>query len=289
VVPRLIFWRLPEGDIHFPPGTDLMLQICHAPLDFAATEPLEHPLGNAPATILHANGKPAADIINIAIISTREELERAFRTAGWSDTHELTAKSFKRLYGAFARMHTYPEAPVSPMFYEGRRPDLVFQKSLNTLAKRHHVRFWRHIWKGTEYWLGAATHDVAMQIEWRRLNFTHWIDPNIDRERSILRNDLRAAACISGQTLIARPSEARRDDAGPRRTDGHLLLLTLQPCRATAVKAERPNRQPRSHLHLGVRRVTLEMRNYALRGNPYYYFTKALRTRRQHPDALMIR
>lgn len=289
VVPRLVFWRLPDGDIDYAPGTDLMLQICHVPLEWQAPDPVDHPLARLPATILQANGKPAADILNVAIAGTREQLEGAFRAAGWNDTHELNAQSFKRLYGAFARMHTYPEAPVSPMLYEGRLPDVVFQKSLNTLAKRHHVRFWRHTWEGADYWLGAATHDVAMQIEWRRLNFTHWIDPNIDRERNILRNDLQAAACISRQTLVSRPTEERRETAGPRRTDGHLLLLTLQPCSATAASPERPNRRPRSHLHRGVRRVTLEMRNYALRGNPYYYASQLVRARRRQPDALMIR
>lgn len=289
VVPRLVFWRLPEGDIHFPPGTDLMLQICHAPLDYAATEPLEHPLGSAPATILQASGKPAADIINIAITSTREQLERAFRAAGWSDTHELTAKSFKRLYGAFARMHTYPEAPVSPMFYEGRRPDLVFQKSLNTLAKRHHIRFWRQTWQGSEYWLGAATHDVAMQIDWPRFNFTHWIDPKLDRERSVVRNDLQAAACVSRQALVARPHEARTAPESFRVTDGHLLLLELQPCGDGPAVAAGLTCRPRSQLYRGARRITLETRNYALRGNPYYHATRMLRARRQQPDALMIR
>ena len=39
---------------------------------------------------------------------------------------------------------------------EGRLPDLVFQKSFNTLAKRHHVRLWQVEVPGGTAWVGAA-------------------------------------------------------------------------------------------------------------------------------------
>ena len=54
-------------------------------------------------------------------------------------------------------------SPVSALLMNERPPDLVFQKSLNTFAKRHHVRIWKLAKKynGREVWVGAATHDIA--------------------------------------------------------------------------------------------------------------------------------
>jgi hypothetical protein len=60
---------------------------------------------------------------------------------------------------ATARQTGYSSAHVSSLLLDGKQPDLVFQKSLDTFAKRHHVRIWKKTktYGGREVWVGAAT------------------------------------------------------------------------------------------------------------------------------------
>ena len=75
---------------------------------------------------------------------------------------------------------------------DGRHPDLVFQKSLDTFAKRHHIRIWKlaSTYNGREVWVGAATHDIAVEHTKTMTKWTHRIDPHIDRERDWIESDL---------------------------------------------------------------------------------------------------
>ena len=81
-------------------------------------------------------------------------------------------------------MRAYANAPVSSLFYKGMLPEIVFEKSLNTITKRHHVRVWyAGVVDGHELWLGAATHDIGGTFNPHYFKFTHKIDPNVDDER----------------------------------------------------------------------------------------------------------
>lgn len=145
-------------------------------------------------------------------------MTESFAAAGWSTTEPLNAKTFARTYQAFSAMTTYPNAPVSSLYYDGRPAGVVFQKSLNTLAKRHHIRLWPVELAGQEFWLGAATHDIGVGFDWSRMSITHRIDPYLDRERSIIFDDLTKGR-LRGVVRPRRagPGTPRR---GPR-TDHH--------------------------------------------------------------------
>ncbi len=63
-------------------------------------------------------------------------------------------------------MSGYSTAPVSTLLYQDAEPTVVFQKSFNTIAKRHHIRIWRAgDFEGNEVWLGAATHDAGVGFQ----------------------------------------------------------------------------------------------------------------------------
>lgn len=287
VIPRIIFLRLPNGDIDIPAGSDLTLKLRHTQHHRAEEwTPIAIPegLAKAPASIYNQQGKPAADIIQFAFSADLATLVEAFYVAGWNGTDPLTKESFRKVYSAFSSLSGYPRAPVSPMFYEGQLPDLVFQKSLNTLGKRHHIRLWQKLIKGQEVWLGAATHDITMKIDVRRVNFTHIVDPNIDRERNVVINDLNASQCIAGLSEVARPLWSTYHPKSIRQTDGKLAAIELKRCRPAGVHPQPQQQAPRvGAIYAGTRRVILETRNYAIRGNPYYYALKALRVYGRRP------
>ena len=180
------------------------------------------------------------------------------------------------MYSAFLEMKADPNAPVAPLIYRGSTAALVFQKTLNTVAKRHHIRLWPASFSGTQLWLAAATHDTTITLDARRLSLTHRIDPAIDRERSTVVNDLASAGCVAGVGLVERPQAIRQPGSGkPGLTDGNAALLFLNDC--SAPKPAGPDLQApqRRHFTLAMRRFFLGDRQYLARENPYYWAYRA--------------
>ena len=113
-------------------------------------------------------------------IGSREEIQAAFATAGWSTAEQVNAKTGLETFGAVAEQRGYKDAPMSTLLLEGQKPDIVFQKQLNTFAKRHHLRIFRRPEKfqGHEVWLCAATHDIGIDFSPENsdsgTNFFNW-------------------------------------------------------------------------------------------------------------------
>lgn len=280
---RTVFFRLPEPEILLPAGTDFVMRIAHGPvkadvLDAVVdiADDVREELRARPAEVRLLDRNLATDIVNFAFWGSGEEVKDAFRAAGWTEAEALTAKTFAKTYKAFASMQTYAAAPVSQLLYEGRAPDAVFQKSFNTLAKRHHIRLWKVDVQGQELWLGAATHDIGIAFDWGRMSITHRIDMRIDRERSAIVNDLTDAGCVASREWLERPDLRSSDPTGVGRiSDGAMALVQLQPCSENVIVAV-VKKKMRKGKALG-RRIILETRQYITRGNPYYYAYWAMR------------
>jgi hypothetical protein len=60
------------------------------------------------------------------------------------------------------------------------------------VTRRHHLRIWKtdHEISGSPLWVVAATHDMSIKIEKRKLRITHRIDPNVDAERDFIARNL---------------------------------------------------------------------------------------------------
>lgn len=288
IASRLIFLRMPDPEIELPPGTELTARISlaggavHSEVPVLASAVWAHDvitsLREAPVEVTRPDRSPEADIINLAFAGSRSELEAAFEAAGWWTAESVNAKTLTRTYTAFASMKAYPRAPVSTLHYQGRPPDLVFQKSFNSVAKRHHIRIWKTDIQGETVWLGAATHDTAIVFDRNRMSITHKIDPQIDRERSQIVNDLAENGCVAGLQTIDRPGRSRNlVDGAHVITDGALVGLALRQCDSRdrlLGSVERPKKGP---LTLATRRAILETRQYLLRGNVYYLGYRAAR------------
>lgn len=286
---RMALFRMPEPEIHLPPGAELRLAVMALPAqaptferqtEGTLAESLAQELRAYPAGVARANGQPVTDIINVAILGTREQIAAVFLSAGWYPAETLTKRSFARSWAAFTRNQGYATAPVSKLYQQEAEPDLVFQKSFNSIAKRHHVRLWSagQI-DGAPLWVGAATHDTSIGFEPNRVSLTHRVDPRIDRERAKLVNDLQFTGCALPVTHIERPELAR--DSPRRVTDGKLAVLTIRDCEpgAWANSREPGPRRPGNPASRLARRVALETRNYLIRDNAYYWTIRLLRKR----------
>jgi hypothetical protein len=230
-------------EIAFPAGTDLQIQVVRPSMlkekvawSGWPTMPMDAKLqalvAKMPARTQTANQTPS-DLTNLLFLGSRQELISAFDEAGWFPADALNIASAAKTVGATVRQSSYASAPVSSLKIDGRGPDLVFQKSLNTFAMRHHLRIWKEpvTFDGRDVWIGAATHDIAISRARAGTKWSHRIDPHIDRERDWVETDLLFIGTAAAYVDVDRPSAPKKawNATGDQLlTDGKISVVKLQ-------------------------------------------------------------
>ena len=281
---RYKMFPLAEPEIHLPSGTDMKLAVSLPPPDGKHAAVPAAPgiapefsdwIQKQPFEVEREDGRSAPDIINVVFLGSEQDLRDAFSMAGWYLADPATIRNYSRMFGAFNSKREYSSAPVSTLLYQDTPPALVFEKSLNSVAKRHHIRIWQGgIVDGEQVWLGAATHDTGIGFDFRSVSFTHKIDSRIDLERTKIATDLTFAGCSEALAEVARQDAVRSTskNANASITDGAVAVLDLQPCAAPPDFDDSPAPFPRpGRLKQFTRRFILETRNYIVRENFYYW------------------
>ena len=94
-----------------------------------------------PRFTITGDGLPG-DPVNLVLTGTLQELNAAFKLAGWSQADQLGVASSWRMIRAFVFNSPYPTAPFSTLYLFGRAQDVGFQKAIdNSPRKGHHIRF----------------------------------------------------------------------------------------------------------------------------------------------------
>jgi LssY C-terminus len=183
----------------------------------------EHQRGLAGLTMvtLTAQGIPG-DPINVGLVGSEEDVVRAFNSAEWFPADPITLRSSIAIVGSVLLHRQYRHAPVSPLFFVGRREDLAFERLVGGSARqRGHIRLWRVLDKGEEQrpvWLGSATFDQGIGLSHYTGAVTHRIAPDVDAQRDGLIGDLTRANMLQaiylvsgiGSTLTGRNGEGDR-------------------------------------------------------------------------------
>jgi len=182
----------------------------------------------------------AGDALNVGLEGRRDDILCAMRAAGWRPADPVTWRSSAKIAGSVLLRRAYATAPVSDLFYDGRRQDLAFQKPSGTSpSTRHHVRFWQALEAGEAglpVWLGAATFDRSVGVSHFTGQVTHHIGPDIDAERDLLSVDLAGAGVVVASYLVSGvgPTLFARNGGGDRYfTDGEIAVSRLsENCRS---------------------------------------------------------
>lgn len=167
----------------------------------ATRERIEHEPGLVKHTMLTttAQGIPGGPI-NVGLVGDREDVVLAFHAAGWYPADPITLRTSVEIIGSVLLDRPYKNAPVSPLFYDGRREDLAFEKPNGGSAdRRQHVRPWKVLENGTDggpVWLGSATFDSGITLSRDTGQVTHRIAANIDEERDRLIAELNDAHMV---------------------------------------------------------------------------------------------
>jgi hypothetical protein len=154
--------------------------------------------------------------------------------ASWFPADPVTLRTSLEIVGSVVLDRPYRDAPVSPLYYQGQREQLAFEKPEGRSAdRRHHVRFWQVLDQGTDgrpVWLGSATFDRGVGLSHDTGQVTHHIAPDIDAERDLLMGDLRDAGMVQAFFQISGtgPTLMGRNGGGdPYYTDGEIDMATL--------------------------------------------------------------
>ena len=159
----------------------------------------QHDLAGLTMVAYTSTGIPG-DPINVGLVGSREDVVCAMNAAGWYPADPVTLRTSIEIVGSVLLDRPYRDAPVSPLMFQNKREDLAFEKLAGRSAdRRDHVRFWEALDRGEEgraVWLGAVTFDRGVGISHNGGRITHHIAPDVDSERDLLTDDLKAAKVV---------------------------------------------------------------------------------------------
>jgi hypothetical protein len=206
---------------------------------------IEHEPGLAKYTMrtVTAQGIPG-DPINVGLVGDRADVIRAFHAAGWYPADPVTLRTSVEIIGSVLLDRPYKTAPVSPLFFDGRREDLAFEKPVGSSAdRRQHVRLWLMLASGADarpVWLGSATFDSGVTLSRDTGQVTHRIAPDVDAERDSLiagLNDARMVIGLYQMNGIGPTLTGRNGEGDPYHSDGEIWVARLA---APGKEAEKP-------------------------------------------------
>ena len=245
---RAVVPIFPEPEIYFPRGTDMLLELT-APLEVASgyvaapanqefdrseSYDLDETMVSLPGRTSTPKGHDA-DVVNLALIGSREQIQKAFDAAGWKTGDAMCRRTALHEIHAFLVSNNYAHGAMSKQLLNGKAADSTWEKGLDSLAKRDHLRIWStpETIHGKSVWLSAATREIGASVSFRRREFIHHVDPDIDNEREMVVRDLTLAGCVDTVHLARRPGiphsveNATGDDL---HTDGAVAVVQLKDC-----------------------------------------------------------
>ena len=308
---RSILMQLPEPEIYYPPGVELTLTLTR-PLFLDAAINLEEAaprltddqrgelarvIANLPYRTQAPSSGRSSDLTNVLFIGSRDQLVAAFSAAGWTQANSGSVRHRITWIRAVAERRGDEAAPMSPLLLSGVEPDMSWEKGLNDVSKRHHIRVWKGAptWDGQEVWIGAATRDIDFAYMRPGGRLTHKIEENVDQERDKVANDLAFTSCgsILDRTERENLSRFSRNATGdPITTDGRMVVVEMNDCSEPRISTETIDStllpEHGDKLHRFARREILSARNELLRTNPYWrsyeggrWIVEYIRRRRQ--------
>ncbi|HTW66904.1 MAG TPA: LssY C-terminal domain-containing protein [Bryobacteraceae bacterium] len=298
---RSLLMELPEPEIYYPAGVELTLALSQplftsahpspgepdsSLLSYGEREDLSDIVSRLPyRTRAPISGRPS-DLTNVLVIGSHDEIVTAFDAAGWSQPTPTTLRGRISFIRAVAELRGDEAAPMSLLLLDGSQPDMSWQKGLNDVAKRHHIRLWRgsDTWHGKEVWIGAATRDVDFEYLRPGKAVSHRIAEDIDQERDKVAYDLAFTSCgsiVDWTDRLDFPRFAHNATGDPIATDGRMAVVELMGCPEPRLWNETTDSEPvpehGGKMQRFARREILSARNELLRTNPYWRTFEASR------------
>lgn len=142
------------------------------------------------------SGNPQEPLGFIFLARNDEAVIKSFQAAGWFLADQVTISSVAQTAGVALFNKQYLQAPMTPSFWNATVNKFGFQKptEANTVRRRHHIRVWKTDWQQGNLSVYVATASLDVGIKWL---VTHKIDPDIDTEKTFVKDSLVAAGTVT--------------------------------------------------------------------------------------------
>jgi hypothetical protein len=211
-------------------NSDSSLNAADLPIARKGASSLSEMMERLPPRVLNGEGREG-DMLNLIFLAKETDLEETFAQAGWLKVEKSKPQIFWHLL--CQRTH-YAKLPMDKLYVFGRSQDLSFAlpDPVSIVARRHHLRIWKtdRVADGIPVWVGAATHDVAIQFVKHKFQLLHRIDPNVDAERDFVAANLAKTEQLTRQEYVhcADPVFSAQTATGQSYySDSRMLLLQL--------------------------------------------------------------
>jgi len=195
-----------------------------------------HPKLDDLTTIVYTKSGIPGDPLNVGLIGTEAEIKKLFHDAGWHAADPLSIRADLKIAEATVLDKSYAAAPVSSLYYDGKKEDLAFELQIGHDPKRrNHVRYWKTKKVDTDgrpIWLGSATLDVRVGLSGTTGQITHHIGADVDAERDTLMKSLDKTGELVDEYPIKnfhKTLEGRNGGGDKWHTDGTLMMGVIRP------------------------------------------------------------
>jgi hypothetical protein len=182
--------------------SDLALDAEHLPVARERTAEVSELIKLFPTRVLNGEGREG-DMVNLVFAAKEDDLQKAFARAGWVKVEKSTPQIIWHLL--CERMH-YTKLPMDRLYVFGRSQDYSYAlpDPASIVARRHHLRIWKtdRVVDDVPLWVGAATHDVAIEFVKRKFRLFHRIDPDVDAERDFIARDLEKTTQVTREQFV---------------------------------------------------------------------------------------
>lgn len=186
--------------------------------------------GKLPKYTETITGRSQEPLGMLILAKSDDDLVRSFRASGWLLADRINFASLIEIAKASMLNRPYPQAPMTPSFWNKNVNDFGFQRptETNTARERHHARFWKTNLRsadGYNIYVGTASLDIG--IKWV---VTHRIRPDIDTERDVLLQDLRHANVVTSVNVqkFVNPVLGKNFSGDSFFTDGEIDIIHLR-------------------------------------------------------------
>jgi hypothetical protein len=289
IIYKATFPIFPEPEIYYPAGTDLSLRM-KAPVAVVASaatmvdesNPDSWEVDTWLSRVPHRTTTTKAidaDVVNLVFLGSEEQVQTAFRQAGWNNSDPVGKRAVMKNLYALLNNNGYAQQPMKTHLLAGEPQDMNWQKGLNSYGRRDHLRIWQWTPEGATVpvWVSTSTHDAGAALSFKYKGFIHHISPDIDDERAKVIRDLNFSGCVKSVSYVARPGIATMTQNATGdlvRTDGSVAVVQLQDCHPLmpdlASSASTSKYRPGNYAFRYVRRQILTFRNDIWRANIVY-------------------
>jgi len=231
---RFAFTRkLPSGEFDFR-TVDVEKLYGKERLKDLALAQLRGALAELPCCTTDQAAATPGDPLNLVVVGEEQQILLAFVRGGWDFTETVNSGTVRHMVSAFLFGNPYRNAPVSPLYFEGRHQDFAMQRARSSVSQRNHLRLWLTPLRvaGQPVWIGQVSRDIGVRFTGKSpFLTTHAIDPDVDEARDYVLEDLLVTGSMDRWGMVrgvgeTAPDKPRSNLTGdPYFTDGLRLVV----------------------------------------------------------------